>query len=108
MSQVKKTKSLSIFVLSTLMGVLYIFGDIDNNRLEKKIQVLEKELNVFEAEAKMNVNQIYLQNISLSRRINALETFQMMRLDPDFKERQEQYREQLENGANGANEARGG
>tara|TARA_R110000824_G_scaffold6161_2_gene28288 strand:- start:177 stop:506 length:330 start_codon:yes stop_codon:yes gene_type:complete len=105
--KVKKAKSLSIFILSVLMGVLYIFGSIDNNRLEKKIQGLEKEMNVFEAEAKMNVNQIYFQNISLSRRLNTLETFQMMKLDPDFMERQKQYKEQLEQqGENNANESR--
>ena len=107
MSQVKKSKSLSIFVLSTLMVVLYIFSAIDNSRLEKKIQTLEKELNIFESEAKMNVNQLYFQNISLSRRLGTLETFQMMRLDPDFKEKQKQYREELEKqGGNDANQPR--
>ena len=98
---------MSVLVLSISICVLYIFSAIDNNRLEKQIESLQKQLNVFEAEAKMNVNQIYFQNISLSRRLGTLETFQMMRLDPDFKERQEQYKEQLDKqGGNDANKPR--
>ena len=97
MGDTKRPKnSLSIFVLIVLLVVSYVFGAIDNGRLEEKIGSLEKKSNVFEADTKLNVNQIYFQSLSLSRRIGTLENFEMMRLNPDFQEKQKQYKEQLE------------
>jgi hypothetical protein len=60
------------------MGVFCVFATLENNRLKSRVQLLEG------------------QNRNLSMRIYILENLEIMRLDPEFREKQKQYKEKLE------------
>lgn len=77
-NKILKINSVSIFVLYILMGVFCVFAALENNRLKSRMQLLEG------------------QNRNLSMRIYMLENLEMMRLDPEFREKQKHYKEKLE------------
>ena len=77
-NKILKINSVSIFVLYILMGVFCVFATLENNRLKSGVQSLEG------------------QSRNLSMRIYMLENLEMMRLDPEFREKQKQYKEKLE------------
>tara|TARA_Y100000310_G_scaffold226829_1_gene229025 strand:+ start:297 stop:506 length:210 start_codon:yes stop_codon:yes gene_type:complete len=69
------------------MGVLCVFATLENNRLKRSVQRLEG------------------QSLNLLMRIYILENLETMRLDPEFREKQKQYKEKLEKqGGNDADE----
>jgi len=91
-----KTNSISILLITIIMGTLYVFNNIDNSRLAKRVSSLEQQLSILKAQTNMDVDQLYMHDFTLSKRLMTLETLEVMRQDPDFQEKQKQYKEQLE------------
>ena len=91
-----KTNSISILLITIAMGTLYVFNNIDNSRLAKRVSSLEQQLSILNAQTNMDADQLYMYSVTLSKRLMVLETLEMMRLDPDFQEKQKQYKDQLE------------
>jgi len=91
-----KTNSISILMITIVMGTLYVFNNIDNSRLAKRVSSLEQQLSILNAQTNMDADQLYMYSVALSKRLMVLETLEMMRQDPDFQDKQKQYKDQLE------------
>ena len=83
-------------MITIVMGTLYVFNNIDNSRLAKRVSSLEQQLSILNAQTNMDADQLYMYSVALSKRLMVLETLEMMRQDPDFQDKQKQYKDQLE------------